>query len=178
MKRRVTRLEKSASVLLLLCTTGCKVGWLIDGVAPDAVREGKNYFEELRLRQGDQLLQSFDPSGDKGSLRTDLGKVIALVPQQEPIGVETVGATVKRDWGSRVSTKVIALEYKYPDRWILFRVTISDESGRDAITELSVQDSFNTGLLSTCCVLGSFSHLPVWDQVKMRMGQAPDLAIR
>jgi hypothetical protein len=138
MELRVRRSGKLAAIILLLCMSGCRVGWLVDQIAPDAVQEGKTYFEELRLRQVDQLLQSFDPSGDKNSLRSGLGKVIALVPQQGPIGVETVGVTVKRDWGSGISTKVIALEYTYPDRWILFRVTVSDESGRDAITDLSV----------------------------------------
>jgi hypothetical protein len=135
---RVTRLKKSAAVLLLLGLAGCKAGWFIDRIAPDAVRDGKNYFEEIRQRQVDQLLQAFDPSADKGRLRGDLGTVIALVPQQEPLGVETLGATAECK-GSGVCTKLITLEYKYADRWILFQVTVSNRSGHYAITKLYVQ---------------------------------------
>lgn len=134
----MTRLRSFAAVLLFLSLAGCKVGWFIDRVAPDAVNDGKIYFEELRQRQVDQILQSFDPSADKDRLRNDLGRVIALVPQQEPIGVETLGATAECK-GSGVCTKLITLEYKYPDRWVLFQVTVSNRSGHDAITDLSVQ---------------------------------------
>jgi hypothetical protein len=134
----MTRLERSAVVLLLLCLTGCKVGWFIDRIAPDAIRDGKSYFEELRQRQVDQILQSFDPSADKDRLRSDLRKVIDLVPQQEPLGVETLGATAECK-GSSVCTKLITLEYKYPDRWVLFQVTVSNQSGHYAINDLSVK---------------------------------------
>lgn len=107
-------------------------------MAPDEVRNGKSYFEELRRRQADQIIQSFDPSDDKDQLRSQLGKVFALVPQEEPLGVETLGASTECK-GSGVCTKLIVLEYKYPDRWILFRVTVSNQSGHDAITDLTVE---------------------------------------
>jgi hypothetical protein len=134
----VTRIERSVGVLLLLGLTGCKVGLLIDRIAPEAIRDGKGYFEELRQRQVDQILQSFDPSADRDRLRNDLTSVIALVPQQEPLGVETLGATVECK-GSGVCTKLVTLEYKYPDRWILFQVTVSNRAGHYAITDLSVR---------------------------------------
>jgi hypothetical protein len=134
----VTRLVTYAVVLLVLGLTGCKVGWLIDRVAPDAIRDGKSYFEELRQRKVDQIVQSFDPGADKNSLRSDLGKVIALIPQQEPLGVETLGATAECK-GSGVCTKLVTLEYRYPDRWILFQVTVSNRTGRYAITDLSIK---------------------------------------
>ena len=108
---RVTRIEKSAAVLLLLGLTGCKTGWLIDRIAPDAIRDVKSYYDELRQRRVDQILQSFDPSADKGRLRSDLGSVVALVPQQEPLDVKTLGASAECK-GSGVCTKMIALEYK------------------------------------------------------------------
>ena len=114
------------------------MGWFIDRIAPDAIRDGKSYFEELRQRQVDQILQSFDPSADKDRLRGDLGRVIDLVPQQEPLGVETLGATVECK-GSGVCTKLITLEYEYPDRWILFQVTVSSRSGHYAITDVFVR---------------------------------------
>ncbi len=134
----MTRLEKSAAVLLLLGLSGCKVGWLLERIAPDAIRDGKGYFEELRQRQVDQILQSFDPSEDKDRLRGELGKVIALVPQQEPLGVETLGVTAECK-GTGVCTKLITLEYKYPDRWILFQVKVSNRSGDYSITNLYVE---------------------------------------
>ena len=133
----MTRLEKSTAVLLLLGLTGCKVGWLINRVAPDAIRNAKSYFEELRQRRVDEIVESFDPRADKDRLRSDLGKVVALVPQQEPVGVETLGATGECK-GSGICTKQITLEYKYTDRWILFQVTVSNQSGRYAITDLFV----------------------------------------
>jgi hypothetical protein len=123
----------------LLGLTGCKVGWLIDRTAPDAVRDSKSYYEELRQRQVDQVLASFDPSADKESLRPDLSKVMAVVPVQVPIGVETLGGTVECK-GSGVCTKVITLEYQYPDRWILFQATVSNGSGHYAITDLDVKN--------------------------------------
>jgi len=132
----MTRLGKSAAVLWLLGVTGC--GLVINRIAPDSIRESKTYFEELRRRQIDQILQSFDPSADRDRLRNDLGNVIALVPQQEPISVETLGATVECK-ASGLCTKLITLEYKYPDQWILVQVTTSNRSGHDAITDLSVQ---------------------------------------
>jgi len=134
----VTRLKKAAALLLLLGLTGCKIGWLIDRTAPDAVRESKRYYEELRQSQVDQIIQSFDPRADKDSLRSDIPKVIALVPQQEPLGVETLGGTVECK-GTGICTKLITLEYKYPDRWILFQVTISNGSGHYAISDLAVR---------------------------------------
>ena len=134
---RVTRIEKSAAVLLLLGLTGCKTGWLIDRIAPDAIRDVKSYYDELRQRRVDQILQSFDPSADKGRLRSDLGSVVALVPQQEPLDVKTLGASAECK-GSGVCTKMIALEYKYPDRWILYQVTVSNRSGHYAIKDLTV----------------------------------------
>jgi len=134
----VTRLRKSAALFLLLGLTGCKVGWLIDRTAPDAVRDSKTYYEELRQRQVDQILQSFDPSADKDSLRAELPKVIALVPAQVPLSVETLGGTVECK-GTGICTKLITLEYKYPDRWILVQVTTSNGSGHYAITDLTVQ---------------------------------------
>jgi len=130
------QLWKFAAVLVLLGLTGC--GWLIDRVAPDEVRNGKSYFEELRQRQVDQIVQSFDSGDDKDILRSQLEKVFALVPQEEPLGVKTLGASTECK-GSGVCTKLIVLEYKYPDRWILFRVTVSNKSGHDAITDLTVQ---------------------------------------
>jgi hypothetical protein len=107
-------------------------------MAPDAIRDSKTYFEELRQRQVDKIIESFDPSADKDQLRSDMGKVIALVPQQEPTSVETLGGTVECK-GSGVCTKLITLEYKYPDRWIMFQVTVSNRSGRYAITDLFVR---------------------------------------
>ena len=107
-------------------------------MAPDEVRNGKSYFEELRQRQVDQIIQAFDPNADKDQLRSQLGQVFALVPQEEPLGVETLGASTECK-GSGVCTKLIILEYKYPDRWILFRLTVSNQSGHDAITDLTVQ---------------------------------------
>lgn len=135
----MTRLNKAAALFLLLGLTGCKVGWLIDRTAPDAVRDSKSYYEELRQRQVDQVLASFDPSADKESLRPDLSKVMAVVPVQVPIGVETLGGTVECK-GSGVCTKVITLEYQYPDRWILFQATVSNGSGHYAITDLDVKN--------------------------------------
>ena len=135
MEMRVTRFGKFAAVLLLHGMTGC--GRLIGRIAPDSIRESKTYFEELRQRQIDQILQSFDSSADKDRLRVDLGKVIALVPQQEPESVETLGATVECK-ASGLCTKLIILEYKYPDHWIMFQVTTSNRSGHDAITDLTV----------------------------------------
>jgi len=134
----VTRLWKPAAVLLLLGMTGCRVGWLFDRIAPDAIRGGKVYFEELRQRQVNQILDSFDPSADKVRARNDLGSVVALVPQEEPLGVETLGATAECK-GSGVCTKMVTLEYKYPDRWVLFQVTVSNRTGNYAITDLSVK---------------------------------------
>lgn len=133
----MTRLAKFSACILLLGLTGCKFGWVINRVAPDAVRDGKNYFEELRERQVDQILQSFDPSADKDRLRGDIEKVVSLVPQEKPIGVETLGATGECKV-SGVCIKQIVLEYEYPDRWILFQVTVSNRIGHYAITELYV----------------------------------------
>ncbi|MFP5235335.1 MAG: hypothetical protein ACLGSD_05490 [Acidobacteriota bacterium] len=110
---------------------------MINRLAPDAVRDSKYYFEELRQRQVEKLLQSFDPSADKDRLRAEIGKVVALVPEEKPIGVETLGATGECKV-SGLCTKQIVLEYKYPDRWILFQVTVSNRSGHSAITELYV----------------------------------------
>ena len=112
------RLKNAAALLFLFGLTACKIGSLIDRIAPDAIRDSKTYYEELRQRQADKILQSFDPSADKDSLRAELPKVIALVPAQAPLGVETLGGTVECK-GSGVCTKLITLEYKYPDRWIL-----------------------------------------------------------
>jgi hypothetical protein len=103
---------------------------------PDEIRNGESYFEELRQRQVDQILQSFDPSYDKDQLRTQLWRAVALVPQQEPLGVETLGASTECK-GTGVCTKLIVLEYKYPDCWILFRVIVSNQSGQNAITDLT-----------------------------------------
>ena len=127
---------KPAAALVLLGLTGC--GWFINRMAPDEVRNGKSYFDELRQRQVDQILESFDPSFDRDQLRSQLGKVFPLVPQQEPLGVETLGASTECK-GTGVCTKLIVLEYKYPDHWILFRVTVSNQSGHDAITDLTVE---------------------------------------
>lgn len=138
----MTRIGKSFAVLLLLGLTGCRVGWLIDRIAPDAVRDSKNYFEELRQRHADKILDSFDPSADKDHLRSELGKVIALVPQQEPIGIETLGATGECK-GSGICTKLVTLEYKYPDRLILFQITVSNRSGHYAITNIYVEPETN-----------------------------------
>lgn len=121
---------------MLLGLTGC--GWVINRIAPDAVLDAKHFYELLRQRQDDQILQSFDPSSDKDSLRSNLGKVFAVVPQEEPIGVDTLGATGECK-ASGVCTKLIILEYKYPDRWILFRLTVSNQSGNYAITNLYVE---------------------------------------
>ena len=63
-------------------------------MAPDAIRDSKTYFEELRQRRVETIIGSFDPSADKDQLRSELGKVIALVPEQEPASVETLGGTV------------------------------------------------------------------------------------
>ncbi len=131
----VKRLWESAAVLMLLGLTGC--GWFINRIAPDAVRDGKRYYEELRQRQVDQILQSFDPGYDRDQLRSQLEKVFTLVPQEEPLGVETLGASTECK-GSGICTKLLVLEYKYSDRWILFRVTVGNQSGHDAITELNV----------------------------------------
>lgn len=133
------RFEKFAvAFLLLLGLAGCRVGWLIERIAPDAIRNGRGYFDELRHRQVDRIIESFDPAADKDQLRSDLVKVIALVPQQEPVRVETLGATAECK-GSGICTKEIVLEYTYPDRWILFRVTVSNRSGNYAITNLYVR---------------------------------------
>lgn len=132
------RFKKCAAALLLLVLTGCRVGWLIDRVAPDAIRDGKGYFEELRRKQVDQILQSFDPRADNDHLRSDIEKVVALVPLQEPLGVETLGAEVECK-GSGVCTKLVTLEYRYPDRWIMFQVTASNGSGHYEITNLFVK---------------------------------------
>jgi hypothetical protein len=135
-ERLVKRLWTSVAILVLIGLTGC--GWFIDRMAPDEIRNGKIYFEELRQRQTDQILQSFEPGDDKDQLRSQLGKVFPLVPQQEPISVETLGASTECKL-SGFCTKLLILEYKYPDRWIVFRVTVSNQSGHDAITDLTVQ---------------------------------------
>ena len=95
----MTRLGKFALVLvsiavLLFGFAGFKAGWLIDSIAPDAIHNAKGYFEELRQRRADQILEAFDPSADKERLSSDVANVIALVPQETPLGVETLGATV------------------------------------------------------------------------------------
>ena len=130
-------LKKSAAILLLLGLTGCSVGPMIDRIAPDAIRDGKRYYDELRLRKVDQILNSFDPGAEKDRVSNDLGSVVALVPEQEPLSVETLGASVDCK-GSGICTKLVTLEYKYPDRWILFQVTVSNRTGKYAITNLWV----------------------------------------
>lgn len=107
-------------------------------MAPEEVRNGKAYFEELRQRQTDQILRSFAPGDDKDQLRSQLEKVFALVPPEVPLSVETLGASTECKTNG-ICTKLLILEYKYPDRWILFRVTVSNQSGQDAITDLTVQ---------------------------------------
>jgi hypothetical protein len=114
--------------------------WQLDRIAPDAIREGKGYFEELRQRQVDPILAGFEPTGNKGLLRSQLSKVVSLVPEREPIGAETLGASVECR-ANGVCIKEIILEYKYPDRRLLFKVTISIRSGHFAIADLYVEPS-------------------------------------
>ena len=121
----MNRLWQSAAILGLFALTGC--GTFIDRIAPDEVRNGKIYFEDLRQRHVDHILQSFDPGADKEQLRSQLGKVFALVPQEEPLGVQTLGASTECK-GSGVCTKLIILEYKYADHWLLFQLTVSNQS--------------------------------------------------
>jgi hypothetical protein len=136
LEKIVKRLGLKIAVIFLLGLTGC--GWVINRMAPDAVRDAKNYYEQLRQRQVEQIVQAFDPIADKNDLRGNLQKVIALVPEEEPLGTETLGASAECK-GSGVCTKLIILEYKYPDRWILFRITVSNRSGHYAITNLYVE---------------------------------------
>ena len=116
---------------------------MIDRIAPDAIRDCKSYYEELRLRQVDQILNSFDPGAQKDRVSNDLGTVVALVPEQEPLSVETLGASVDCK-GSGICTKLVTLEYRYPDRWILFQATVSNRTGKYAITNLWVNQESTT----------------------------------
>ena len=134
----MARIGKAAACLLLLVLSGCKAGWFAERIAPEAIRDSKSTFDELRQGQVEQIVKSFDPSADPVSLRGELGKVVALVPKEEPLGVETLGATSECK-GSGLCTKLITLEYKYPDRWVLFQVTTSNRTGHYLITDLSVQ---------------------------------------
>lgn len=132
------RLGKAAVVVLLVGLSGCRMGRVLDRIAPDTVRDSKGYYEALRQRQADLIVQSFDPSMDKDRLRSQLPAVVALVPQQEPIGVETIGASVDCR-ASGYCIKEVILEYKYPERWIEFQVKVSNKSGRYLITDLYVE---------------------------------------
>jgi hypothetical protein len=120
----------------LLCLTGC--GSLIERIAPDAVRDAKSYYELLRQHQGDQIIQSFDPRADKDTLRGQLVNVMALVPQEQPLSVDTLGASFDCK-ASGFCTKEVTLEYKYSDRLILFRSIVSNQSGHYAILNLHVE---------------------------------------
>jgi hypothetical protein len=134
-------MARFCSLVVLSCAvffTGCTARSLIDRIAPETVAEAKTNFDYLRHHQFDQIESSLDPSIDRDTLQANFTQMAALVPQGEPISVNTVGAYEKCLTRAGCQTQV-TLEYQFPDRWLLMQLIVHSQDDRTVITSMHVR---------------------------------------
>ncbi len=127
-----------AILVLTIGVTGCSMKSLLDRAAPQTVQMAKDNVEYIRHGQFDQVERSADPSIDPSDLHASLVQMAALMPSQNPVSIQTVGAWVECDSRKGCNTQV-SLEYQFPARWILVQMTVHRQDAASTITAFSLE---------------------------------------
>lgn len=127
----------SIGLLSLLLLTGCNRSPLLDPIAPEAVSSSKSYFELLRHKQYEQIENALDPSIKSPDIRNVMTSMAALVPDEEPVSVKTVGARVSCK--ENACNNDIVLEYQFPKTWLLVNIVTRKENSNSSITGFHIQ---------------------------------------
>jgi hypothetical protein len=123
---------------LIAGLSGCSLRSMMDHIAPETVSAAKTNFDFLRHGQFDRIVPSLDPSIDRDGLTDKLAAMAALIPTQDPVSIETVGAFAECDTRKGCDTRV-TLEYEFPSKWLLVELVVHSGNGKSAITNFHVQ---------------------------------------
>jgi hypothetical protein len=134
----MARFYRLAGILLLSVLSGCNAKSVMDHVAPETVQELKTNFDHLRHGQYDQVESALDPGIERSSARTNLTKMAALIPAQEPVSVKTVGAFARCDTRTGCDTRV-TVEYEFPTKWVITQMVVHSKDGKSTVTSFRVQ---------------------------------------
>src|SRR6185437_12712708 len=138
MALRQVALLAAAGILATLLAAACSRQDLIQKFAraqDEAL--AKQYMDELREGDIDDIEAHVDPSMKTPTLPATLQQMVALIPHGAPTSVKLVGAQSMH--GSDRITRSLTFEYGFHDAWILLSVTTQDVSGRTSLIGLHLQ---------------------------------------
>ncbi|MGA2002901.1 MAG: hypothetical protein ABSG70_05950 [Terriglobales bacterium] len=124
MRRRTCYLKLIlVSVAVLLC--GCDQSTVRGELAPhEDEAAARRYFDLLRHREFDEFEKDVDP-GLQVVFRGTLTEMAEGFPDQEPLSVKVVERSTGRLGDSELV--YLALEYEFPRKWVLARITLRKE---------------------------------------------------
>lgn len=114
---------------------------MMNKMAPtENIEVAKHYIALLRNHQYDLIAKDLDPSIKTSNVRATLAQMEALIPPQEPTSVTVVGSqTYKVITNGKTSiTANIALQYEFPDKWLLINVATTKTETGTSVTNFNV----------------------------------------
>jgi outer membrane murein-binding lipoprotein Lpp len=131
----MTRLRYSILILLGLALAGCDMSAAMEKLAPaQDVQAVKAYVDDIRQDRFTAVEAALDPSIPAAQAPDFLARMATQFPAGDPKSVKIVGVSTSQSGG--VSQDALALEYEFPDRWLLVNMVLQQKAGHTTILGL------------------------------------------
>jgi hypothetical protein len=139
---------KPLVLLLMFALGGCERENLISVTDTDQ-QSARNYVEMLRSRQFDAILSNADPSLDAANVRTELDKMAAEFPAEEPRSVKLIRSRIldgKDPAGVQAQRIELTYEFLFPSTPVLANIALKRTANATTIVSLNaarIPENFN-----------------------------------
>ncbi len=126
------------ALLVLPLLSSCDGRTLAEKFIPEAESEfAKAHFNLYRTGDVDKILAELNTQIIDDDIRRKIQEVVDYVPESEPIDVEVVGSFTSSSGDAR--TVDITLQNRYPDKWLVFFVSVDAASSPFKVNSVNAQ---------------------------------------
>jgi hypothetical protein len=101
------------------------------------VEFSKGYFDLFRERDFEAIEARVDPGLRNPQLRSELEKIAAVIPREEPVEIQVADA--RTVMGGGVIRVHVTLQYAYPEQWLLLSIGLLKQGGDTFVTGIHAQ---------------------------------------